>query len=96
MDTNNRLTREEIASLAPYEFNLQASLADYLRAVEPAGNTLFHQIYERVTFTTFEDTDKCGNCQLRLTKFIAKWYFDSKAHYKEQDKAKAARSNKKK
>lgn len=70
-----KLTKEEMTALAPYELEMKAAKADYLRSAGREGLAIMHKVYERVTGNPYTETDACGHCQLKLQRFIADWYF---------------------
>lgn len=64
-----------MAALAPYELEMRAAKADYLRSAGREGLAIMHKVYERVTGSPYTETDACGHCQLKLQRYIADWYF---------------------
>lgn len=73
-----KLTQKEMTALAPYELEMMAAKAHYLRSAGREGLAIMHEVYERVTGKPYTQTDACGQCQLTLQGYIADWYFKTK------------------
>ena len=74
--SRRRLTPEELASLAPFEKNMETAIAsDWTRGIGSRGVMLMAAIRDDVSGRHQRVNGSCPSCVLSLVREVGRWYF---------------------